>query len=136
MDRKATEFGIYDQLKMELRNEDPASFTNFLRIPRSKDNQDAYMVQGVPLPDLKLSLTVRQLCLWGQVCNATIDEYKNEVLAVPKTPEGCHAISNKMEPFWPSSACHLDPQMRLTLGKPPQCLQLASCQHSYQGGII
>ena len=33
MDRKATEFGIYDQLMMELRNEDPASITNFLRMP-------------------------------------------------------------------------------------------------------
>ena len=33
MDRKATEFGIYDQLMMELRNEDPASFTNFLPMP-------------------------------------------------------------------------------------------------------
>ena len=30
MDQKATEFGIYDQLMMELRNEDSASFTNFL----------------------------------------------------------------------------------------------------------
>ena len=33
MDRKATEIGIYDQLMMELRNEDPASFTNFIRMP-------------------------------------------------------------------------------------------------------
>ena len=32
-DQKATEFGIYDQLMMELRNEDPASFTNFPRMP-------------------------------------------------------------------------------------------------------
>ena len=34
MDGKATEFGIHDQLMMELRNEDPASFTNFLRMPQ------------------------------------------------------------------------------------------------------
>ena len=33
MDRKATAFGIYDQFMMKLRNEDPASFTNFLRMP-------------------------------------------------------------------------------------------------------
>ena len=129
------EFGIYDQLMMELRNEDPASFTNFLPMPLDMYDELLDRVgQRITKmhtryreslePGLKLSLTVRHLCIWGQVYNAIIDEYKNEVLAVPNTPEGCHTISNKMESFWPSSACHLDPWMRLNLEKPTQCLHL------------
>ena len=50
------EFGIYDQLTMELRNEDPASFTNFLLMPPDMFDElldrvgprITYTVQGVP----------------------------------------------------------------------------------------
>ena len=104
MDRKATEFGIYDQLMVELRNEDPASFTNCLRMT-------PYMFEELldrvgpritkmhtvsPSARPEAFLTVRQLCICGQVCNAIIDEYKDEVLACPNTPEGCHTISSKI----------------------------------------
>ena len=72
---------------------------------------------GWTVPHITISLVVRE------VCNAVIDEYKDEVLACPNT-EGWRTISNKMESFWPSSACHLDPQMSLILEMPPQWLQL------------
>ena len=125
------EFGIYDQLMMELRNEDPASFTSFLRVPPDMFDELLDIVgpritkmhtrYREPVePDLKLSLTLRHLASgnkyapmngWRvphntislvveEVCNAIIDEYKDEVLACLNTPEGSRSISDRFYGRW------------------------------------
>ena len=126
------EFGIYDQLMMELRNEDPASFTNFLRMPPDMFDElldrvgpritKMHTRYREPLePGLKISLTLRHLASgnkyasmkfgWRvphntislvarEVCNAIIEEYKDEVLACPNTPEGWRSISDKFYGRW------------------------------------
>ena len=66
------EFGIYDQPMMELRNEDPASFTSFLRLPPGMFDElldrvapritKMYTRYREPVElDLKLSITLRHL---------------------------------------------------------------------------
>ena len=69
---KRREFGIYDQVMMELRYEDPASFTSFLRMP--PDMYGELLDRVGPMitemhtryrealdPGSKLSLTLRYL---------------------------------------------------------------------------
>jgi len=125
-------YGIYDQLMAELRNEDEASFTNFLRMPpamfdelltrvgpRITKQQTFYRD---PLePGMRLALTLRHLASgskyasmkfgWRvphntqslvvrQVCQAIIDEYVDEVLVCPTTPDGWRAIADKFYQRW------------------------------------
>ena len=119
------QFGLYDQLMVELRNEDQASFTNFLRMP--PDMFDELLARLGPRitkkttffreplePGLKLALTLRYLAsgnkyadmkfAWRvphntmslvvrEVCQAIIDEYMDEVLTCPSTPDGWHTLS-------------------------------------------
>ncbi|KAK7097241.1 putative nuclease HARBI1 [Littorina saxatilis] len=126
------QFGMYDQLMVELRNEDHASFTNFLRIsPAMFDELLArvgpritkqYTFYRDPLePGMKLALTLRHLASgnkyasmkfgWrvphtGQslvvrdVCQAIIDEYVDEVLVCPSTPESWRAVADKFFQRW------------------------------------
>ena len=125
-------FGIYDQLMVELRNEDQASFTNFLRMP--PDMFDELLARVGPRisrkhtsyreplePGLKLSLTLRHLASGNKyssmkfawrvphntisvvvklVCQAIIDEYMDEVLVCPTTPEEWRAIADKFYGRW------------------------------------
>ena len=69
---RRVQFGLYDQLMVELRNEDPASFQNFLRMP--PDMFDELLTRVGPRitkqhtfyrdplhPGLKLALTLRHL---------------------------------------------------------------------------
>ena len=65
------EFGLYDQLMVELRREDPSSFTNFMRMPPEMFDEILERVRGRltkqhtyrdPLePGLKLAVTLRHL---------------------------------------------------------------------------
>ena len=53
-------------------------------------NKYASMKFSCRVPHNTISLVVRD------VCNAVIDEYKDEVLACPNTPEGWCPISDKL----------------------------------------
>ena len=120
------QFGRYDQLLVELRNEDQASFKDFMRMP--PDMFDELLTRMGPRitkhtanyketldPGLKLALTLRHITSetkyhstsygWRvrhntislfipKVCQAIIDEYKDEVMKCPTTPEEWRAISS------------------------------------------
>ncbi|XP_070182333.1 uncharacterized protein, partial [Littorina saxatilis] len=126
------QFGMYDQLMVELRKEDHASFTNFLRIsPAMFDELLArvgpgitkqYTFYGDPLePGMKLAMTLRHLASGNKyasmkfgwrvphntqslvvrdVCQAIIDEYVDEVLVCPSTPESWRAVADKFFQRW------------------------------------
>ena len=126
------EYGLYDQLMVELRNEDPASFINFLRMPPEMfdellervgpriTKQHTWYREPID-PGLKLALTLRHLAsgnkyaslkfAWRvphntislvvrEVCNAIIDEYMDEVLVCPTTPEAWRIIADKFYEKW------------------------------------
>ena len=126
------EFGMYDQLMVELRNEDTASFKNFLRMPT--DMYDEIVARVGPRitkqhtryrepiePGLKIAITLRHLAsgnkysslqygwrvphnsislLVREVCNAIIDEYMDEVLVCPTTPEDWRTVADKFYKRW------------------------------------
>lgn len=126
------QFGMYDQLMVELRNEDHASFTNFLRMPPEMFDEllarvipritKQYTFYRDPLePGMKLALTLRHLASgnkyasmkfgWRvphntqsivvrEVCQAIVDEYVDEVLVCPSTPDGWRAIADKFFQKW------------------------------------
>ena len=71
------EFGMYDQLMVELRREDPSSFTNFMRMPLEMFDEFLERVRGrltkqhtfyrEPLePGLKLAVTLHHLASWSK----------------------------------------------------------------------
>ena len=126
------QFGLYDQLLVELRTEDQASFKNFMfpemfnglvaRVgPRITKQQTWYRE---PLePCMKLALTLRhfasgskyasmkfvwrvlhntQSLLVREVCQAVIDEYMDEVMICPTTPDGWRAIADRFYENWNS----------------------------------
>ena len=126
------QFGLYDQLLVELRNEDQASFKNFMRMPPEMfdelltrvgpgiTKQNTHYREALD-PGLKLALTLRHLAsgtkyhsmsygwrvphntismLIPKVCQAIIDEYKDEVMKGPTTPEEWRAISDKFVERW------------------------------------
>ena len=119
------QFGMYDQLMVELRNEDHVSFTNFLRMPPAMfdellprvgpriTKQHTFYMDPLE-PGMRLALTLRHLASgnkyasmkfgWRvphntlslvvrEVCQAIIDEYVDEVLVCPSTPDGWRAIA-------------------------------------------
>lgn len=126
------QFGLYDQLLVELRNEDQAAFKNFMRMP--PDMFDELLNRVGPRvtkqnttyrqahdPGLKLALTLRHLAsgtryrsmsygwrvphntisqIVPEVCQAIIDEYKDEVMKCPTTPEEWRAISHDFLKRW------------------------------------
>ena len=116
--RRTEEFGIYDQLLVELRREDTASFVNILRMPLGCSTNSwnvlglGYLSRGQRTSyraSLKLALTLRHLascsksvdmqyawmvpqntiCLAvKEVCPAIVEEYKDELMTCPTTPDG------------------------------------------------
>ena len=127
------QFSLYDQLLVELRNEDQASFKNFPRYvrratnqSRSEDHQAEYKLQSGP--GLKLALTLRHLAsvtkyhsmsyewrvphnnislLMPKVCQTIIDDYKGEVMRCPTTPVEWRAISDKFARRGGTSPIHV-----------------------------
>ena len=124
-------FGLFDQLMVELRNEDQASFTNFMRMPPAMFDEllnrvgpriaKQYTRDDVLEPGLKLALTLRHLAsgntyasmkfAWRvphntqslvvrAVCQAIIDEYEDEVMVCPCTPDGWRAIADAFYQRW------------------------------------
>ena len=129
---RRSHYGLYDQLMAELRNEDEASFTNFMRMPPGMF--DELLTRVAPRitkqqtffrdplePGMRLALTLRHLASGGryasmkfgwriphntqslvvrQVCQAILDEYIDEVLICPTTPDGWRAIADKFYQRW------------------------------------
>ncbi|KAK6190989.1 hypothetical protein SNE40_002741 [Patella caerulea] len=117
------EYGMYDKLLVELRNEDPISFTNFLRMPPDMfDETKQHTWYREPLEHgLKIALTLRHLAsgnkyslmkiawrvphntislLVREVSNATNDEYMDKVLVCPTTPESWRIIADTFQRRW------------------------------------
>lgn len=78
--RRRRQFGIYDQLLVELRNEDPASFKNFLRVPpemfdfileriRHRITKHRTWFREPLEPGLKLAITLRHLASGSKYTN-------------------------------------------------------------------
>ena len=123
---------MYDQLTVELRNEDHVSFTNFPAYAPSdvrraasqsgsKDNQAAHLIiQGSAWAWHEAGPDLTSPCLWEhasmkfgwrvpqntlslvvrEVCQAIMDEYVDEVLVCPSTPDGWRAIADKFFQRW------------------------------------
>ena len=120
---------LYDQLLVELRNEDQTSFKNFMRMP--PEMFDELLTRVGPRitkqntnyrealdPDLKLAPTLASetkyhsmsyggrvphntiSLLIPKVCQAIIDEYKDEVMKCPTTAEEWRAISDTFAERW------------------------------------
>lgn len=122
----------------ELRNEDPASFLNFLRMPPAMfieplarlgpliTKEDSNYRNAIE-PGLKLAMTIRNpatgdryasmqfdfrvphntisLCV-REVCQAIINEYKDECMQYPTTVEELRAVSSEFSRRWNvSHAC-------------------------------
>ncbi|XP_045121906.1 protein ALP1-like [Portunus trituberculatus] len=157
------QFGLYDQLMVELRAEDPASFTNFMRmapamfdellerlVPRIS-KQHTFYREPLP-PGLKLALTLRHLAsgnkyasmkfAWRvphntqslvirEVCQAIIDEYADEVMVCPSTPEGWRAVADKFLQRWnfPHTCGALDGK-HVAIRRPPNS---GSMYFNYKG---
>ena len=126
------QFGLYDQLMVELRNDDHEAFINFLRMPPAmfdelltrvgpKITKQSTTCREPLEPGMKLALTLRHLASgnsyasmkfgWRvphntqsivvrEVCKAILDEYLDEVLVCPVTPESWRAVSDKFYQRW------------------------------------
>ena len=131
--RRREEFGIYDQLLVELRREDTASFVNFLRMPpgmfdellervgpRISKQRTSYRAP------LKLALTLRHLAsgsksvdmqyAWRvpqnticlavkEVCQAIVEGYNDELMTCPTTPDGWRKIAGDFYSKWNCPHC-------------------------------
>lgn len=124
--------GIYSNLMVELRAEDPASFVNYLRMPpemfdelltrlRPRLTKQATKFREPLDPGLKLALTLRHLAsgakyrdmqyAWRvpyntmsitvkEVCQAILDEYRDELMSAPTTEAGWRHISDEWMRLW------------------------------------
>ena len=136
------QFGLYDQLMVELRREDPYSFKNFMRMSPEMFDEIFQRVRGritkqytwyrkLLEPCLKLAVTLRHLAsgyryadmkfgwrvpantisvIVREVCKAIVDEYLDEVMTPPTTPEGWLQIAEQFLRRWnfPHSCGALD----------------------------
>jgi hypothetical protein len=126
------ELGVYDRLLVELRAEDPSSFSNFLRMPppmfdellerltQRLEKEQTFMMTPLS-PGLKLALTLRHFASghtysamkfsWRvphntisvvvrEVCQAIIDEYLDELMTCPTTPQAWLEIAQKYLQRW------------------------------------
>ena len=130
--RRRQQLGVYHQLMVELRQEDPTAFKNFMRMPPEMYNEIFNRVEDrltkqhtrlrSPLePGLKLAVTLRHLASgakfselqygWRippnslsivvrEVCQAICDEYMDEVMTPPTTPEEWQAIADGFQNRW------------------------------------
>ncbi len=130
-------FGHYEQLMVELANEDVQSYKNFVRMEprmfREILDRVGPRVQKLntnfrdALPaGLKLAITLRHMASGDsyktlmysfrvahntiskfvpEVCQAIIDEYGDEVMAVPRTPADWKRISDKFSSRWNFHHC-------------------------------
>ena len=126
------ELGLYDRLMVELRNEDPSSFQNFMRMPPAMFDEIVQRLTPAltkettnwraPLdPGLKVALTLRHLASgakyremqygWRvphntisvvvrEVCEAIVEEYRDELLAPPQTAAEWRQISDNWMNSW------------------------------------
>ncbi len=160
---RRVQFGLYDQLLVELRNEDTASFINFMRMPPEMFDEILARVgpritkqhtrYREPIePGLKLALTLRHLAsgskyasmkfgwrvphntqslIVREVCKAIIDEYRDEVMTCPTTPEGWRVIADQFLERWnfPHTCGALDGK-HIACRCPPQS---GSLYYNYKG---
>ena len=129
---RRVQLGFYDQLMVELENENPAYFINFMRMepamfrelrdrlaPRIT-KQDTNFRPALE-PGLKLACTLRYLATgeaytsirWQfrvphntlslivkEVCQAIIDEFAEEMVSTPRTPDQWKEVANKFGQRW------------------------------------
>ena len=85
LDRRRMEFGLYDQLMVELRNEDPCAFHHFMRMPpamfdelverlRPRLTEPSTNFRPNMDPGLQVALTLRQLAssIWNHIQKDTV----------------------------------------------------------------
>ena len=126
------QLGIYDRLLVELRNEDPQAFHNFMRMtPAMFDEIVERLAPRItkkpticrrPLPPgMKVAITLRHLAsgskyhdmqyAWRvphntiskvvrEVCQAIIDEYREEQMSTPSTEEGWREMADGWLQRW------------------------------------
>ncbi len=131
------QFGIYDQLMVELRREDPRTFKKFLSMPTEMYDELFERVRHrlwkqhcwyrEPLdPGLKLAATLRHLVSgakysdmqysWRvaenslsvvvrEVCHAICEEYVDEVMTAPSTPEEWKQLADGFLDKWNFPNC-------------------------------
>ena len=113
----------------ELRHEDPASFINFIRIPPEMFDElitrigprctkrDTNFRKAIE-PEMKIAITLAAgdnyssmkynfrvpqntiSVIVREVCEVIVEEYKNEVITCPSTPEEWKAIAEQFERRW------------------------------------
>lgn len=161
--QRRRQFGLYDQLLVELRREDPRSFVNFMRMsPEMYDEilervrhriTKQYTWFREPLePGIKLALTLRHLASgtkysdmkfgWRvphntisivvrEVCQAIIDEYMDEVMTCPTTPDEWRKIADCFYNKWnfPHTCAAVDGK-HVACRCPPNS---GSTYHNYKG---
>lgn len=119
-------FGLYDQLMMELRNEDQTSFKNFMRMRHlASGNKYASLKFGWRIPHNTQSILVRE------VCQAIVDEYMDELMVCPSTPEGWREVADKFQDRWnfPHTCGALDGK-HVAIRAPPNS---GSLYYNYKG---
>lgn len=156
-------FGIFDQLLVELRREDPSTFRKFLCMPPELYDEILERVRGriwrqhtwfrEPLNEgLKLAATLRHLVSgtmysdmqygWRvpentlsvvvrEVCQAICEEYADEVMTAPSTPDGWRQLSDGFYWRWnfPHCVAAIDGK-HVAIRKPPLS---GSLYYNYKG---
>ena len=131
--RRREEFGIYDQLLVELRREDTASFVNFLRMPhvmfdellervgpRIYKQRTAYrapfklvltlihLASGSKSVDMQYAWRVPQntICLAvKEVVQVIVEKYNDELMTCATTPDGWRKIAGDFYSKWNCPHC-------------------------------
>ena len=90
------EYGHYNRLMQELRVEDENSFTNYVRMPPQMFDE---LLQRIT-PVIQRQHTRLRPPLVQEVCQAIIQELKDEVMPLPRTQEDWKVIAQQFQDRW------------------------------------